>query len=73
MLGNMLVLGDIEILEHRSQVDSLDLNAFLILLEDVLDRGDFFRAHVEVLSSSMNSVVNSYSCNLLGWILLNAI
>ena len=73
MLGNMLVLGDIEILEHWGKMDSLDLNAFLVLSEDILNSGDFILRHVEVLSSSMYSVIDSDSGNLLGWILLDSV
>lgn len=73
MFGNMLVLGDIEILEHWGQMDSLNLNAFLVFLEDVLNSSDFLWSHVEVLSSSIDGIVNSYSCYFLGWILLNTI
>ncbi len=41
MFGNMLVLSNIEILEHWLQVDSLDSNGLSILFKDVVNLGGF--------------------------------
>lgn len=73
MLGYMLVLGDIKILEHWGKMNSLNFNTFLVLSEDILNSGDFVLRHVKVLSSSLYSVINCDSSNLLSWILLNTI
>jgi len=69
----MLIFGDIKILEHWSQMNSLNFYALLIFLENTFDHCDFLWSHVEILSSGMNCVINSYGSNLLCWILLNAI
>ena len=37
MLGDMLILGDVKVLEHWLQVDSLDSDSLLVLLEDGID------------------------------------
>jgi hypothetical protein len=41
MFGNMLVLSNIEILEHWLQVDSLDSYSLSILFKDVVNLGGF--------------------------------
>jgi len=69
----MLIFGDIKILEHWSQMNSLNFYALLIFLENTFDDCNFLWSHVEILSSGMNCVINSYGSNLLCWVLLNAI
>ena len=73
VLSDMLVLGNVEILEHWLQVDSLDSYGLSILLEDEIDVGFFSIRDFEVLSSSHNSVIDGYWGNRCCWLLLDAI
>lgn len=73
MLGNMLVLSDIEVLEHWLQVNSLDSHGLSILLKDVVDLSNFLVGHFKVLSSSQGCVLDGYWSNDGSWDLLNAV
>ena len=73
MLGNMLVLGDVEILEHWLEMDSLNADGLSILLQNILDIAHLSIVDVEVLSSGEDSVINSDWGDLSNWILLNTI
>lgn len=73
MLGNVLVPGDIEILEHRLQVDSLDLDSLSILCENSVDLRNFFIVHLEILLSSERCVIDSYWSNSSLWNFLDTI
>ena len=73
MFGNMLVLGDIEILEHWGQVDSFNGNTSLVFLECLLDAITFFWSHFKVLSSCLDCVIDGHWRNLGGWSLLDTV
>jgi len=69
----MLVLSDIEILEHWLEMNSLNLNCSSVLSENIVDLISFFLSEIEVLSSGEFSILNSYSIDLGKWSLLDAI
>ena len=69
----MLVLSDIEILEHWLDMNSLNCNSFSVLSENTVDLISFFLSEIEVLSSGEFSILNSYSIDLCKWSLLDAI
>lgn len=69
----MLVLGDIEILEHWCQVDSLNGNTLSVFCKSCIDACNFLFRHIKILSSGLDSVVNSHWSNFGGWRLLDAI
>ena len=73
MLGDMLVLSDVEVLEHRLKVDSLDSDGLSVLFKDVVDLSLLLGGDVEVLSSSWNCGFDGYWSNRCRWLLLNAI
>ena len=73
MLGDMLVLSDVEVLEHRLKVDSLDSDGLSVLFKDVVDLSLLLGGDVEVLSSSWNCGFDGYWSNRCCWLLLNAI
>ena len=73
MLGNMLVLRDVEVLEHWCQVDSLDGNTLLVFLECGIDASTFLFCHFKVLSSCLDCVINGHGSNLGSWSLLDAV
>lgn len=73
VLSDVLVLGDIEILEHWLQVDPLDLDSGSVFFHDIADHLLLLWSHVEVLSSGGNSVVHGHRCDLSQWSLLDAV
>lgn len=73
MLSDMLVLSNVEILEHWLQVDSLDSYGLSILFKNEIDVGFFSVSDIEILSSSQNSVIDGYWSNRCCWLLLDAI
>ena len=73
VLGNMLVLCNIEVLEHLLEVNSLDLNCLGILAQNILDHLLLLSSHLEVSLSCRDSVSNSHGLhNSLGHF-LNAV
>ena len=58
VLGNMLVLGDIEILEHWFQMNSLDDDGGSVFGQDVVDGITFSWGHFKILSSGKGGVVD---------------
>jgi hypothetical protein len=73
MLGNMLVSGNIEVLEHWLQVDSLDLDSLLVLSKDHVDLSNLHISHIKILLSGKSGVVDGYCCNISLWNLLDAV
>ena len=73
MLGNVLVPGDIKILEHWLQMDSLDLDSLSVLLENRIYLRNFVIAHLEVLLSCERCIFDSYWSNSGLWNLLDTI
>lgn len=69
----MLILGNIKILEHGSQVDSLNFYTFLILLKDTLNAINLRISHFKILSSSLDCVINCNGSDLGSWVLLDVI
>jgi len=69
----MLVLGDIEILEHWLDVNSLDLHCLSILIENHVEFVNFLVGHTEILLSSESSVIDSYCSNISSWHFLDTI
>jgi len=52
MLSDMLVLGDIKVLEHWLQMDSLDPDSLPVLLKYLLDKRKLLLSDIKVLSPS---------------------
>ena len=73
MLGHMLVLGDIEILEHWLQMDSLDLNSLSVFFKDHINLANFIIGHIKILLSSKGCVLDSYWGDRGCWNLLDAV
>lgn len=64
VLGDVLILCDIEVLEHWLQVNSLDLDSGPVLLHDVADDLLLLRSHVQVLPSGRHGVLDRDRCHL---------
>ena len=73
MLCNVLILGNIEVLEHWLEVNSFDLDCLSVLFKDHVDLSNFFIGHVEVLLSGKCGVIDSYWSNSSSWNFLDAV
>ena len=69
----MLILCDIEILEHWLEMNSLDNNCFSVLIEDSIDFVGLFLSDFKVLSSCQNGIFSSHWVDNSSWSLLNTI
>jgi len=69
----MLILGDIEILEHWLEMDSLDDNCLSVLIENSIDFIGLFLSNFKILSSCQNGVISGNWVDNSSWSLLNTI
>lgn len=73
VLGNVLVLRDVEVHEHGLQVDSLDPNGLSVLVKNALQHLLLLIVEVKVLASGKHSGIIGNGRNLGLRILLNAV
>lgn len=69
----MLILSNIEILEHWFKMNSLDSHGLSVLSKDWINGIAFSLSHLKVLSSSKGSVFNSNWENWSLWIFLDSV
>ena len=70
-LGDMAVLGDVEVLEDWLEVDSHGLDSLSVLLKDGINLVSGCWVGAQVLSSGEEGVVGGDGGNLSGWGLVN--
>merc|ERR1711937_657294 len=73
MLGDVLVVGDIEVLEHWLDVNSLNADSLSVLSKDASDHGLLLLIEVHVLASGKDGVVVGDWSNVGIWILLDSV
>ena len=73
MFSNMLILGNIEILEHWFQMNSLNHNSGSVFGQNLVDCITFFLVHSEILSSGKGSVVVGNWVHGGCWIFLDSV
>jgi hypothetical protein len=73
MLGNMLVFGNVKVLEHRFQVNSFDSNSLSVMVKNLCNLLLFVSRDVEVRSSSWHGVIVGDWGHYSGWLLLDAV
>ena len=72
-LGNMAILGDVEVLEDWLQMDSHGLDSLLVLIQDCLDFATSCWVGAQVLSSGEKGIVLGDWGNHGGWCLINSL
>jgi hypothetical protein len=73
MLGDMLVLGNIKVLEHWFQMNSFDSNSLSVMIKNFSYLLLLFSRDVEVRSSGWHGVVVGDWGHYSGWLLLDAV